>query len=156
MSQPEPGDHGNSAWAVIAATVLFVVGLLSMFGGSYLVIQGLGHGGDSGGVREVMTGFGGVLLVVGIAHGYAAILIWAHRDAGRSLGILLGGIGTVLGAVLFAMALRSTLTGSNSSGSDLPLLLAPVPHVLVLIGLKMGRDHFPAVSGSRSPRRDER
>lgn len=158
-SDPHPrrSNHEISAWAVIAAIVLFVVGLMAVFGGVQFVIRGLAHGADSGGVREVMTGFGGVLLVAGIAHVYAAILIWAHRDAGGSFGILIGAIGTLLGAVVFAVALRSALDPSpGSAAPNLTGLLLPIPHLIVLIGLLIGRDHFPKASASRSPRHDDR
>lgn len=141
---PQSRDHENSRWAVIAGIVLFVAGVLFVLGGLQFAIQGLAHGADSGGVREAVTGFGAVLLVVGIAHVYAAILISAHRAAGRSLGILIGAIGTLLGAIVFAVALRGALNPDPGSGDpNLIGLYFPVPHLAVLVGLIVGRAHFP-------------
>ncbi len=93
--------------------------------------EGLGHGTDSGGVREALISAGSVILVIGLLHVLAAILIWAHRDTGRSLGMVIGAIGTLLG----------TLVAVNGA-SNLTLLLSPVPHLVVLIGLLIGRSHF--------------
>nr|MBA3627589.1 hypothetical protein [Chloroflexota bacterium] len=90
--------------------------------------EGLGHGPDSGGVREVLIIVGSVILVIGLLHVLAAILIWAHRDTGRSLGMVIAGVGTLLGAVVAV--------------TNLTLLLMPVPHLVVLIGLLISRSHF--------------
>lgn len=146
--------HRNSAWAVVAAIVLFGVGLLLVFVGSYSVVQGLGHGAGSGGVREAMTGFGGVLLVIGIAHGYAAILIAAHRDAGRSLGMVIAGIGSLLGLVVFVNAVRGFLSSSPGSSVSDPVMLIPLPYVLILVGLRVGSSHFRRVPGTHGDRNE--
>lgn len=146
--------HRNSAWAVLAAIVLFAVGLLLVFVGSYLVVRGLGHGADSGGVREAMTGFGGLLLVVGVAHGYAAILISAHRTAGRSLGMVIAVIGGLLGLVVFVNSVRG-LPSSLPGGSGLdPVMLIPLPYLLILLGLRVGRSHFRRVPGAQGDRNE--
>ncbi|MDQ3553358.1 MAG: hypothetical protein M3395_02980 [Chloroflexota bacterium] len=130
-SRPRRGDHGTSVPAVIAGGVLFLVGVPLAPWGPVMMEEGLGHGTDSGGVREIMTGLGVVILVIGVLHVIAALLVWAHRDRGRSLGIGIGGMGTLLGA--------ATLVGG---APNLTLLLVPVPHLVVLIGLLVGRSHF--------------
>jgi len=127
-SRPRTGDRGTSVPAVIAASVLFLVGLFLAPWGPVLIGEGLGHGPDSGGVREVLIIVGSVILVIGLLHVLAAILIWAHRDTGRSLGMVIGAIGTLLGAVVAV--------------TNLTLLLMPVPHLVVLIGLLISRSHF--------------
>lgn len=129
-SRPRP-EYTTSVPAFIAASVLFLVGLPLAPWGPVLVGEGLGHGTDSGGVREIMAGLGGVTLAVSVLHVLAALLIWAHRDQGRTLGIVIGGIGTVLGALAFVGGAR-----------NLTFLLAPVPHLVVLIGLLRGGSHF--------------
>ena len=127
-SRPRTGDRGTSVPAVIAASVLFLVGLFLAPWGPVLIGEGLGHGPDSGGVREVLIIVGSVILVIGLLHVLAAILIWAHRDTGRSLGMVIGALGTLLGAVVAV--------------TNLTLLLMPVPHLVVLIGLLISRSHF--------------
>jgi len=127
-SRPRTGDRGTSVPAVIAASVLFLVGLFLAPWGPVLIGEGLGHGPDSGGVREVLIIVGSVILVIGLLHVLAAILIWAHRDTGRSLGMVIAGVGTLLGAVVAV--------------TNLTLLLMPVPHLVVLIGLLISRSHF--------------
>ena len=129
--RPRDGEYATHAPAVIAGGVLFLVGLPLAPWGSVFMQEGLGHGTDSGGVREVMTGLGVVILVIGVLHVLAALLIWAHRERGRSLGILIGAIGTLLGAATFV-----------GGAPNLTLLLVAVPHLVVLIGLLIGRSHF--------------
>lgn len=127
-SRPRNGEDTTRAPAVIAGGVLFVVGLPLAPWGPVLVQEGLGHGADSGGVREALILFGGVILVIGLLHVLAAIMIWTHRDTGRSLGMVIGALGTLLGAVVAV--------------TNLTLILMPVPHLVVLIGLLIGRSHF--------------
>jgi hypothetical protein len=127
-SRPRTGDHGASFPAVIAASVLFLVGLFLAPWGHVFIGEGLGHGTDSGGVREAFIIVGILFLVIGLLHALAAILIWAHRDMGRSLGMVIGALGTLLGAVVAV--------------TNLTLLLMPVPHLVVLIGLLISRSHF--------------
>ena len=129
-SRPWP-EHTTSVPAFIAASVLFLVGLPLAPWGPVLIGEGLGHGTGSGGVREVLIIVGSVILVIGLLHVLAAILIWAHRDTGRSLGMVIGAIGTLVGAVV-----------AVNGATNLTLLLMPVPHLVVLIGLLRGRSHF--------------
>jgi len=118
--RPRTGDHGTSVPAVIAASVLFLVGLPLAPWGPVFIGEGLGHGTDSGGVREALIGAGSVILAIGVLHVHAALLVWSHRDTGRSLGMVIAGIGTLLG----------TLVAVNGA-SNLTLLLSPVPHLVV-------------------------
>jgi len=129
-SRPWP-EHTTSVPAFIAASVLFLVGLPLEPWGPVLIGEGLGHGTGSGGVREVLIIVGSVILVIGLLHVLAAILIWTHRDTGRSLGMVIGAIGTLVGAVV-----------AVNGATNLTLLLMPVPHLVVLIGLLRGRSHF--------------
>jgi len=145
-SKPQAGEHSTSAWALMAALLLLVMGLALLVGAFWLLIEGLRHGGGSGGVREAMLLFGAVVLGAGIAHVYAAILIWAHRSAGRTLGIIIGATGTLLGAAVVWFGFSGSL-----NRSDLALFLYPLPHLSVLIGLLAGRRHFPASSGPEGP-----
>lgn len=130
-SRPRDSEYATQVPAVIAGGVLFLVGLPLAAWGPVFMQEGLGHGTDSGGVREAMAGLGVAILVIGVLHVVAALLIWAHRDRGRSLGIALGGIGTLIGAAAFA-----------GGPGNLALLLMPVPHLVVLLGLVIGRSHF--------------
>lgn len=130
-SRPRTGEYVTSVPAIVAAGVMFLVGLLLAPWGPAMIQEGLGHGDDSGGVREALILVGGAILVIGLLHVLAALLVWAHRDRGRSWGIVIGGMGTLLGAAAFA-------GGAN----NLTLLLMPVPHLVVLIGLSTGRSHF--------------
>jgi len=127
-SRPRNGEDATRVPAVIAGGILFLVGLPLTPWGPVFIGEGLGHGPDSGGVREALIIVGSVILVIGLLHVLAAILIWAHRDTGRSLGMVIGAIGTLLGAVVAV--------------TNLTLLLMPVPHLIVLIGLLIGRSHF--------------
>lgn len=129
--RPRDGEYATHTPAVIAGGVLFLVGLPLAPWGPVFIGEGLGHGPDSGGVREVLIIVGGVILVIGLLHVLAAILIWARRDTGRSLGMVIGAIGTLLGAVV-----------AVNGATNLTLLLMPVPHLVVLIGLLIGRSHF--------------
>lgn len=130
-SRPRNGEDATRVPAVIAGGILFLVGLPLSPWGPVFIGEGLGHGPDSGGVREVLIIVGSVILVIGLLHVLAAILIWAHRDTGRSLGMVIGAIGTLLGAVV-----------AVNGATNLTLLLMPVPHLVVLIGLLIGRSHF--------------
>jgi len=127
-SRPRNGEDATRVPAVIAGGILFLVGLPLTPWGPVFIGEGLGHGPDSGGVREALIIVGSVILVIGLLHVLAAILIWAHRDTGRSLGMVIGAIGTLLGAVVAV--------------TNLTLLLMPVPHLVVLIGLLISRSHF--------------
>jgi hypothetical protein len=134
---------GASPWAVLAAIILFALGVAFVIFGSVFAGQGLAKGPDSGGVREAFIGIGAVALVIGIVHVRAAVLIWARRAAGRSLGLVIAGLGTLLGGIAFAVALRGALDPPPGSGTpDLIGLLIPLPHLAALIGLIAGRRHF--------------
>lgn len=150
-SKPQPGQHSTSAWALMAALLLLVMGLALLVGAFWLLIEGFRHGGGSGGVREAMLLFGAVVLGAGIAHVYAAILIWAHRSAGRTLGIIIGATGFLLGAAVVYFGPRAFNASPDGSVANLALFLYPLPHLLVLIGLLLGRRHFPASSGPSGP-----
>ncbi len=130
-SRPRNGEDATRVPAVIAGGILFLVGLPLSPWGPVLIGEGLGHGPDSGGVREVLIIVGSVILVIGLLHVHAALLVWAHRDTGRSLGMVIAGVGTLLG----------TLVAVNGA-CNLTLLLSPVPHLVVLSGLLLGRSHF--------------
>jgi len=130
-SRPRNGEDATRVPAVIAGGILFLVGLPLTPWGPVFIGEGLGHGPDSGGVREALIIVGSVILVIGLLHVLAAILIWAHRDTGRSLGMVIGAFGTLLGAVV-----------AVNGATNLTLLLTPVPHLVVLIGLLIGRSHF--------------
>ena len=127
-SRPRNGEDATRVPAVIAGGILFLVGLPLTPWGPVFIGEGLGHGPDSGGVREALIIVGSVILVIGLLHVLSAILIWAHRDTGRFLGMVIGAIGSLLGAVVAV--------------TNLTLLLMPVPHLIVLIGLLIGRSHF--------------
>lgn len=149
-SKPQAGDHSTSAWALMAAILLLVIGLALLVGAFWLLIEGLRHGSGSGGVREAMLLFGAVVLGAGIAHVYAAILIWAHRSAGRTLGVIIGVTGFLLGAAVVYFGGRA-FNASPGANLDLALFLYPLPHLLVLIGLLAGRRHSPTSSEPSGP-----
>ncbi len=130
-ARPRTGEHATSVPALVSAGVMFLVGLALAPWGPVFMGEGLGHGADSGGVREVLILVGVAILVTGLLHVLAALLVWDHRDRGRSLGIALGGIGTLIGAAAFA-----------GGPGNLALLLMPVPHLVVLVGLLIGQSHF--------------
>lgn len=143
------GEHSTSAWALMAAIILLLLGLAIVLASLFLI---LGPAQGTGGIREVILSFGIVLLGAGIAHVYAAILIWAHRSAGRTLGIIIAAAGTLLLAGVVAIGFRlNAPPGSPGAALNLLIFLYPLPHLLVLIGLLAGRGHFPASSGPGGP-----
>ncbi len=151
-SKPQPGQHSTSAWALMAAVIPLLQGFSLLFVAFMALMDGFAHGAGSGGVREALLLFGAVLLGAGIAHVCAAILIRAHRNAGRTLGIVIGATGTLLAAGVVAIGFRlNAPPGSPGAGGNLALFLYPLPHLLVLIGLLLGRRHFPASSGPSGP-----
>jgi hypothetical protein len=149
MSSGTATVRRTSAWAIIAAMILFVLGVAFIVLGADLAMRGLAKGPDSGGVREALVGVGIAAVAIGSLHVLASAWIAAHRSRGRALGLVIAVIGTLLGAIVFAIALRGALDPNPGSGTPvLTGLLFPVPHLAVLIGLVLGPRHFTAASPS--------
>jgi hypothetical protein len=120
--------------------VLLLAGLLFFAAGAWLAAEGLGKTEPSGGVREALVGLGAMSIAIGALHIWAAPLIWVGRNRGRTLGLAIGIIGTVLGSIAAWPTLRDTFAPSpGSARADVALLLLPVPYVIVLVALLVGR-----------------
>ena len=132
--------------ALLAAVVLALTGLVFVAGGVWLAAVGIGKAEPSGGVRQVMVTIGLVVTVVGARKLWAAWRIWTHREDGRSLGLAIAMMGTFLGGIAAFLAVLGSLPNPPSAAhwTDFIGLVLPVPYVIVLIGLTMGRRHFAA------------
>ncbi|MEO7118089.1 MAG: hypothetical protein ABIZ34_03865 [Candidatus Limnocylindrales bacterium] len=86
-----------------------------------------------------MAGLGGLLAVAGVLHVVAAILVLAHRERGRTIGIGLAVMGLAVGGIVFVVTLRDALMPSEgSTAPNLTGLLFPIPPLFVLLGLTLG------------------
>jgi hypothetical protein len=142
-----PVPH-TTAWARMAAVVLLVLGLAFLAAGAWLAAEGLGKTEPSGGVREALVGLGAISIAIGALHIWAASLIWIGRDRGRTLGLAIGIIGTVLASIAAWPTLRDTFAPRpGSAGAVVALLLLPVPYVIVLVGLLIERRRLAGGAG---------
>lgn len=123
---------------LLAAVVLALTGFAFVGGGVWLAAEGFGKAEPSGGVRQGMVTIGLVVIAVGALKLWAAWRIWIHREDGRSLGLAIATVGTFVGAIAAFLVVR------GSPGPDFIALLLPVPYVIVLVGLAIGRRHFGA------------
>lgn len=162
IAEPD-GRRQRSLWPVAAALALGIMAVVTGYFGIELAIQGIGHGLDSGGLFEVMLLLG--LLFLGIAglHLLAAVRIWRLEDRGRSLGLIIGVLGLMIGAVAAYVALRGVFdpppaplssAPAAPGGPPLPVLpnvavgpdLTPalllVPYLIVVIALLISRRQF--------------
>jgi len=68
--------------------------------------------------------------------------------------MVIAGIGSLLGLVVFVNSVRGLLSPSpGGSGFD-PVMLIPLPYLLVPVGLRVGRSHFRRVPGTQGDRNE--
>lgn len=146
----KPGDRvQRSIWPVAAALALGVMTVVTGYFGIELATQGIGHGLDSGGLFEVMLILG--LLFLGIAglHLVAAIRIWRLEERGRSLGLIIGVLGLMVGAVAAFVAFQDVLNSAEPLDGPAPATPAPAapggPPLPVLPDANVGPDLTPAL-----------
>jgi hypothetical protein len=134
-----PADREAHPLALLAAVVLALTGLAFVGGGAWLAAEGLGKIEPSGGLREGMIAIGVVGVAVGALKLWAAWRISIHRHDGRGLGLVIAATGTLLGGVGAFVAVGGL---PARYWGDYVGLLLPVPYVIVLLGLILGRRHF--------------
>jgi hypothetical protein len=134
----QPPGYGSSLWAVIAAIVLFALGSLVAVLGVILTVQGLAYQ-DPGtpGVGGFVAGIGVTVLAFGILHLIVAAAIRAHRAWARRLGIVVGALGALLGAILLRSAFDPPATVSSILSG-----LSVFPYLVALFGLVISGGHF--------------
>jgi len=164
---------------VAAALALVLMTLVTAYFGIWLVTTGIGHGLDSGGLFEVFLLLGLLLLGIAGLHLVAAIRIWRLDERGRSLGLIIGVLGLIVGAVAAYAVFQDVLSPAGplsdtvapaapapatpggpplpdlpatSPGTDLTPALLLVPYLIIVTGLLISRRRFGRAGYSSSRR----
>jgi len=137
---------------VFAAVVLLVFGVAQLVGGALGTVfvaslrRAFGQALRDAGLRieataltSVLAAVFVVLLLVGVLHVVAAAGVLAHRNWGRVLGLLLGALGVLIGAILLYRAIDVRVVRA-------PLVLAAagvlVPYTTAFAALLFPGRHF--------------
>jgi hypothetical protein len=139
------GRLGTSGWAIAAAIVLGLVGIaVTLFGivAAALGLAELPKPQPSTYSDEAIV-IGLLAIVVGLVPLLASGLILVHRRSGRALGLLTGCVGALLGAAALWVEMTTVFDPPpGGHGPSVPAMLLPVPFVIVLVGLILGREQF--------------
>lgn len=146
----KPSDRvQRGIWPVAAALALGVMTVVIGYVGIWLATTGIGHGLDSGGLFEVMLLLGLVFLGIAGLHLLAAIRIWRLDERGRSLGLIIGVFGLMVGAVAAFVAFQDVLNSAEPLDGPAPATPAPAapggPPLPVLPDASVGPDLTPAL-----------
>ncbi len=128
----------------MAGLVLLALGLSFVVFGAIFIAEGLPKQEPSGGVPEALLGLEALVVAMGALKAWAAYLIGKHRRGGLELGLGIATWGAFFGGFGAWAALRDVLDPPPGSlGVRLDGLLLPIPYLIVLVGLLVGRAHFP-------------
>ena len=153
--------YGRSFIAVLAGFVLVTWGVMLMVGGGLLMflenvsdyVTDANFGPETQALIDdaivEQTAVGGIFLMLGILMVIGAVGIWAHRNWGRAAGILLGLLGTFLGAGMVASSIAFELgdvsVDGALAGETEPLgaaLVVLTSFLIVLLAMFVGKRHF--------------
>jgi hypothetical protein len=152
--------YGRSFLAVLAGFVLVTWGImLAVAGGLLMFLDDVGtylptfeNATTQQAIDDILaeaTGPGGVGLMLGILLAIGAVGIWAHRNWGRAIGVVIGLLGTVLGIAMLVSSIAFDIpdlfkssgdfVGDQELGISLVVLFS---FLLVFLAMFVGKRHF--------------
>ena len=173
---PSPADSaaapqvlGSSRWADMAWAIFLVLGVLIALIGIGQIVAGFTYddiGGRAMGYHILFMVTGGVLIAIGLLHLVVARSIRRHRPFGRTVGIVIAVIGTLLGAYLAPSAITlkyRSIPGTEATVAEpdayaISIALFGVAYAIALVGLILGGKHFklqPLSASEIAPRAAE-